>query len=94
MTSVMRLTRWRCRQVAKVLQGYLDGELEPETTRRVHDHLEECRRCGLDATTYRAIKTAIPMARASSAPMPVDPQAVRRLRRFADELSRPDEGLD
>jgi anti-sigma factor RsiW len=88
MTILERLTMRRCRQVANVLQAYLDGEVDPATAHMVHDHLEECLRCGLEAHTYRAIKTAIPMAKASTTRIEVDPQAIERLRRFAEDLSR------
>jgi anti-sigma factor RsiW len=89
-----RLRRRRCRQVALVLQSYLDGEVDAGTAGRVHDHLEECRRCGLEATTYRAIKDAIPMAAADSAQpaAPVDPDALHRLRTFADDLVTGEQG--
>ena len=84
---MVRLTRSECHQVAKVLQGYLDGELDAPTSNQVAAHLEVCRRCGLEATTYLAIKTAIA---SSAAPSPaVDTTAVERLRQFADGLSGP-----
>lgn len=91
MTLLERLTMRRCRQVATVLQGYLDGEVDPATAHMVRDHLEECRRCGLEASTYRAIKTAIPVAEATASRTKVDPQAVERLRRFAEDLARASE---
>ena len=89
-----RLRRRRCRQVALVLQSYLDGEVDAGTAGRVHDHLEECRRCGLEATTYRAIKDAIPMAAADTRQpaTPVDPDALQRLRSFADNLVMGEQG--
>jgi anti-sigma factor RsiW len=89
MTLLDRLTMRSCRQVARVLQDYLDGEVDLGTARMVHDHLEECRRCGLEASTYRAIKTALPIAEATTGRVEVDPQAVARLRRFAEALSHP-----
>ncbi|WP_372593537.1 anti-sigma factor [Actinotalea sp.] len=82
---MMRLTRSECHHVARVLQAYLDGELEPPSARRVAEHLEACRRCGLEASTYLAIKTAI----ATTASPPVDEDAVTRLRTFAAGLSGP-----
>ena len=54
-----RLTRSECARVARVLQSYLDGEVDPPTAAMVTAHLEFCRRCGLEASTYRAIKTAM-----------------------------------
>lgn len=87
-----RLTMRRCHQVAKVLQDYLDGETDPRTAQRVHDHLDECRRCGLEATTYRAIKTAIPAALAHGDVTAVDPAALERLRDFTADLVRDEPG--
>lgn len=81
---MVKLSRSDCHQVAKVLQSYLDGETEAPTSRMVAEHLELCRQCGLEASTYLAIKTAI----AANAPemTSVDNDAVARLRDFADGL--------
>ncbi len=86
-----RLPMWRsvigtpnmasCLEVARVLQAYLDGEVDERTTRRVRRHLEVCRRCGLEATTYAEIKRALEHRRE---PVPDDTR--ERLRRFAEEL--------
>jgi anti-sigma factor RsiW len=45
--------------VAKVLQSFLDGELDEDVARRVAAHLNLCRRCGMKADTYRAIKASL-----------------------------------
>lgn len=74
-----------CYRVAKALQAYLDGEVDDMTADMVSTHLETCRRCGLEANTYRAIKAAT--LAAESEPDPMDVDAVTRLRRFADGLS-------
>lgn len=79
--------RARCHRVARVLQSYLDGEVDPPTATAVTEHLEQCRRCGLDANAYTAIKTAI-AASASARPVDVDPAAVARLRTFARGLAQ------
>jgi anti-sigma factor RsiW len=71
-----------CLEVAKVLQAYLDGQTDDVTTRRVARHLEACRRCGLEARTYREIKAAL--TRRVPA---VDELALERLRNFATELT-------
>jgi len=81
---VFTWTRSECRRVARVLQAWLDGEAEAAASARVVEHLEACRACGLDAATYLAIRSAL----AASGPK-VDGDAVDRLRRFADELARP-----
>ena len=84
---MLRLSRSDCHQVAKVLQSYLDGETEAPTSSMVAEHLEVCRKCGLEASTYLAIKTAI----AANAPeaTSADSDAVARLRDFADGLNDP-----
>jgi anti-sigma factor RsiW len=78
-----------CMEVGRVLQSYLDGQVDELTARRVGRHLEMCRRCGLEATTYAQIKTAL--ARRGG---DVDPKAVARLQAFGKELlaSDPDDG--
>lgn len=45
--------------VLPVLQGYVDGEVDESMARHVSGHLERCRRCGMEAETYRSIKAAI-----------------------------------
>ena len=48
-----------CLQVARRLQAVLDGETDEITASRVAAHVEDCRRCGLEATVYREIKNAL-----------------------------------
>ena len=48
-----------CMEVARVLQAYLDGEVDERTARRVGAHLDVCRRCGMKAETYQAIKASL-----------------------------------
>lgn len=71
-----------CGEVARVLQTYLDSELDQRIARKVSRHLEDCRRCGLEASTYRELKQ-----RLSDMRRPVDPQVVERLRVFVDKLT-------
>lgn len=78
-----------CAEVARVLQSYLDGQVDEMTARRVARHLEACRRCGLEAHTYEAIKQALARRRTD-----VDADALERLRSFAERLAHegpPDE---
>lgn len=83
----MRVRWWRgeemsCREVAKVLQTYLDGELDELLARRVTRHLEMCMLCGMRAETYVEIKRAL---RRSAGSPPQD--ALDRLRAFGQELA-------
>ncbi len=74
-----------CREVGRVLQSYLDNDVEPDFAEKIGAHLEACKDCGLEAETYDRIKTTL------AARMPeVDPAAVERLRVFGDTLTSGD----
>lgn len=73
-----------CRKVGKVLQQYLDMELDAATASEVLSHLEDCKNCGLEAETYRRIKDSVGR---SGTP---DAESLHRLRAFADELAAGD----
>ncbi|MDA8354946.1 MAG: zf-HC2 domain-containing protein [Actinomycetota bacterium] len=75
-------SRLACMRTMRVLQSYLDGTLADLPARRVAEHLEECRRCGLEASVYVEIKGAL-----SRHDRGVDPQALDRLRQFGELLS-------
>lgn len=70
-----------CMHVARVLQAYLDGEVDEIAARRVSRHLDICRRCGLEATTYTEIKLAL-----SHRAQPPPADSVNRLHAFASQL--------
>ena len=76
-----------CRQAGRALQAYLDGALDAGSARRVSRHLETCRRCGLEAETYAAIKATL--ARGGRE---VDPHVVSRLQDFGARLVDTDPG--
>ncbi|MGH8995447.1 MAG: zf-HC2 domain-containing protein [Acidimicrobiales bacterium] len=78
----MASSRVRCLQTMRVLQTYLDGALDDIAAHRVAEHLEDCRRCGLEAEVYRAIKASL-----SERDHPLDRGAVERLRRFGERLA-------
>lgn len=80
-----RRTPSECREAAALLQRELDGALDGAEhvadIATLHHHLEICRDCGLDAATYRAIKTSLAQpARASMT------EQVVRLQQFAATL--------
>ena len=70
-----------CMQVGRRLQRYFDGDVDDLTARRIMLHLEDCRRCGMEAATYTEIKASL--ARRGEA-LPDD--AVARLRSFGKRL--------
>lgn len=76
-----RRRRLMCPEVLRTLQRYLDGEVDAEWAERVRDHLEDCRRCGLEADTYEALKDNL-HGRGPEFPE----ELVSRLRDFAQGL--------
>ncbi len=71
-----------CRQVGRVLQRYLDDDIDDLTARRIMRHLEDCRRCGMEATTYAEIKASL--ARRGDA---VPHDTMQRLRDYGERLA-------
>jgi predicted anti-sigma-YlaC factor YlaD len=69
-------------EVGKLLQRYLDGETDELVTAKVAEHLEDCRRCGLEAEVYREIKASL----ARQAPT-LPETTLARLRRFGERLA-------
>jgi anti-sigma factor RsiW len=74
-----------CVQVARILQQYLDEELDASRRALVAAHLGECRRCGLDEKSFREIKSALARRRHQIPAEPID-----RLRKFAADLATAD----
>lgn len=71
-----------CREVSRVLQAYLDGQVDELTVRRVARHLDACRRCGLEAEVYARIKDALGQMDRDVSSLPL-----ARLREFARRLA-------
>lgn len=74
-----------CREVAEVLQSYLDGELPESKTQLVAEHLEHCERCEIEAEIYEEVKRSL-----EQLSTPPDREAVDRLRSYADRLTSDD----
>ena len=70
-----------CHQVGEVLQHYLDGHIDADRARRIEEHLEACRRCGMEAETYERIKATLAAHRPE-----VPAESVDRLREFGRRL--------
>lgn len=75
-------TEVNCHEVGKVLQSYLDGEVEPGFAAKIAAHLEKCKDCGLEYETYSRIKSSLNAHEAH-----VDAEAVDRLREFGRKLT-------
>ncbi len=85
----MRLLRRRnhgtlgCRDVQRLMQRFVDGELPASQTDLVAEHLRDCERCGLSAEEFSAVKSALRRLRPD-----LDVDALARLHAYADELTR------
>jgi predicted anti-sigma-YlaC factor YlaD len=75
-----------CREVGRILQGYLDGDLDEARVAKVTEHLEHCRRCGMEADAYARIKESLARVGREGLIHPEDRLSIERLRRFADSL--------
>src|SRR5438874_7790835 len=57
-----------CEETTKLMDGYLDGELDPITSQAIEQHLRECPRCDQAYATHgsliRAIGNATPYFKA------------------------------
>ena len=81
----MAVKTMNCRDVGLRLQTYLDGELDPDRMQAIHDHLDACVECGLEADVFRRIKADL----AGSAPT-TDPAVLERLRAFTARIASGD----
>jgi len=72
-----------CREASRLIQSVLDGQTDTDTHARVLRHLDACKRCGLEAETYRAIMASL----ATQYAEPVNPQAVADLVDFGRNLT-------
>jgi predicted anti-sigma-YlaC factor YlaD len=72
-----------CHEVGELLQHYLDGHTDADRSRHIEEHLEECRRCGMEAETYARIKATLAAHRPE-----VPSESVERLRAFGERLMR------
>jgi anti-sigma factor RsiW len=65
-----------CREVTDTLSDYLSGELPPEQTAELDQHLSTCVDCANYLAAYRQTLTLTKDALASGAPPPDIPEAL------------------
>lgn len=70
-----------CLRTRRLLQRFLDGEVDPALAERIARHLAACRACGLQAHVYQEIKDSV--RRHAAAP---SPDTLQRLTEFAETL--------
>jgi len=71
-----------CRDVARVVQAYLDGECDAMTKEQVIAHLEACPPCSVETEVLEHIKQSMAEGRCCGA----DPDIVDRLKEYARHL--------
>ena len=72
-----------CREVGRVLQSYLDGDVESDFADKIAAHLEKCKDCGLEYETYMRIKDSLSGQQNDR----LDADAIDRLREFGRNLA-------
>ncbi len=77
-----------CGDVLKVLQAYIDGEIDADTARKVASHLDQCHRCTDEEHIYQQIKTSLAQRRRH-----VDVEVLEQLMSFGERL-KTDPSLD
>ena len=70
-----------CDEIMKVLQAYLDGEVDVGTARTVAGHLDECAACTSESEVYQRIKTSLASRRRE-----IDPDVRAALEAFSRDL--------
>jgi mycothiol system anti-sigma-R factor len=48
-----------CEEAIELMDGYLDGELDPMTSQKIEQHLRDCRKCGQAYEAHTALAHAI-----------------------------------
>lgn len=76
-------TEVNCREVGRVLQSYLDGDVESDFAEKIAAHLEKCKDCGLEYETYTRIKDSLSGMNNDE----IDADAIARLRDFGRNLT-------
>lgn len=74
-----------CEQIMEVLQGYLDGQVDENTARRVAAHLDKCELCGPEADLFVRIKD-----RLAHSQQAVDPEVLASLHSYGQRVAQGD----
>ncbi len=73
--------RINCMHVISVLQEYLDGTLDHDQAKQIALHIEDCRRCGLEASVFTQIKSVL-----QGFDAPAERETLEHLRQFGERL--------
>ena len=78
-----------CSDVLKVIQAYIDGEIDADTARKVATHLDRCHPCTEEEHIYGQIKTSLARRRHH-----VDMDVLEQLMSFGERLKSDPELAD
>ena len=82
MSKLMRPDPRKCEEVRALMSDHVDGELDPESRRRVDDHVYFCPRCRRVLANLQQTLGRLGMLRDTPPPGAEDPDAVaERVRR-------------
>ena len=76
-----RAREYDCKQVGRLLQRYLDDQLNESLRKKVSAHLMMCKDCGLEKETFELLKAAL-----ANHQVVLHPDAVDRLRAFSIDI--------
>jgi anti-sigma factor RsiW len=48
-----------CEEITNLMDGYLDGELDPLTSQKIEQHLRDCRKCGQTIEAHTVLAQAV-----------------------------------
>jgi len=70
-----------CGDVLKVIQSYIDGEIDADTARKVAAHLDQCNPCADEERIYEQIKMSLARRRRH-----VDMDVLNQLMSYGERL--------
>jgi len=83
MRMMMRPGGMSCRKALKLMQSYLDGEVEEKLALKVAKHLNACKDCDEESLVYKKIKASL-----ANRPPHVSQDIIDSLTDFTQNLSK------
>jgi anti-sigma factor (TIGR02949 family) len=79
-----------CCEVMRLVQSFVDGELNERRARRIAQHLDDCQNCGLEVALYQEIRESLRRQ------IPIHEPTLARLKDFVRQLeeNEPPGGAD
>ncbi len=71
-----------CKKMMKVIQSYLDGEVDEKVARKVAKHLNACVDCDEESTVFKNIKKSL-----ANKPEHISPEILSSLTEFTKNIA-------